>query len=745
MKTYQIRIKGTVQGVGFRPFIYKLSLEQGLKGTVQNDSSGVLISILTTKEKLESYIDLINQNKPILAQIDSIEYKEVLYKEYTSFSIIKTQNQKEQITIMPPDISICKECEDELNDPNNRRYKYPFITCTNCGPRYTIIKHLPYDRVNTSMENFKMCEACKKEYSNPMDRRYHAQPIGCFDCGPKLSLLDNLGEDLKLNDEQSIDEVVKFINDGNILAIKGVGGYHLVCDATNKKVVQKLRDRKHRPDKPFAVMVKNTFKAKQLAKINKKEQELLESVQRPIVLLEKSEKYSKVLSDNVAPCIDKIGLFLPYTPIHNLILEKLDKPIVATSANLSDEPLCINFKEVLKLSNVWDYCLDHNREIVNGCDDSVVAVVKEKELFFRRARGYAPGSIKSPIRFIQNVLALGANQKSTIAIGIKDNIILSPHIGDLNSIHSIKYFDKNIENLKRIYDFDPDVIVYDKHKGYESSKYASEKLFECKDLKGINIQHHYAHMLAVMVEKKIEKKVLGISFDGTGLGDDGKLWGGEFMICDLNSYKRVNHLKYFKLIGGEKAIKEPRRVALSLLFDVYGKEALNLIHPTIKSFKKVELNTLFISYEKNLNAPLSSSMGRLFDGVASLADIIHVISYEGQSGAMMESYYDKSIKDYYSFKIEDEVIDIEPMVKEIIDQKDKTIIVSKFFNTIVEIIVTIANKYNYPVVLSGGVFQNIVLMNLILERIPDAIFSNIVPPNDGAISLGQIIKAHELF
>lgn len=731
MNTYEITIKGIVQGVGFRPFIYKIAVDSKLVGEVYNHSKGVTIKLNTIPNKIDEFIQRIQKEQPLLSKIDSIDYEKIILQNFNDFSIVETRDSHKQITIMPPDISICEDCIDELNDPANKRYQYPFITCTNCGPRYTIINYLPYDRKNTSMDTFIMCNECNTEYTDPLDRRYHAQPIGCPNCGPKLELRDNNGHVIS---ENEIEKCVEFLKAGKILAIKGVGGYHLVCDATNEDAVERLRSRKNRPHKPFAVMVKDINKAKEIAKVNEKEQEFLESIERPIVLLEKL-KDDKILSQNVAPNIDKIGLFLPYTPIHYILLEKLDFPIVATSANLIDEPLCVDSTSINKLFFVWDYCLDHDRDIINGCDDSVLAVVNNKSLFFRRARGYAPKAIKLPFKLGNNILSVGANQKSTIAIGFEDNIILSPHIGDLNTVGSIEYFKQNIENLKRIYDFRPDVLVSDIHPHYESTKYVNSL-----ETKSVQIQHHYAHILAVMLEKNIQEEILGVAFDGTGLGDDRNLWGGEFLKCNLNDYERVAHIKYFKLLGGEKAIKEPRRVALSLLFEIYGKDAIDLKHPTIESFTKSELHSLYISWEKNLNTPLSSSMGRLFDAIASLANVIQVMSYEGQSGAMMESLYDWSIKESYNFVIEDGQIDIIPMIKEVLKEQNTNTIISKFFNTIVTIIQTIYMKYSLRVVLGGGVFQNIVLLKLILGKIPEVVFSNDIPPNDGAISLGQIIK-----
>lgn len=742
MSTFCIRIKGLVQGVGFRPFIYNLAHKYKLNGTVNNDSKGVLVHINCSGKQLEKFIGDINLYKPDLAHIDTIEPKELEYKEYRGFKIIQSSNTKGEFTLIPSDISICDDCKRELNDPSNRRYKYPFITCTNCGPRYTVINKLPYDRCNTSMEQFPMCEECQKEYNDPSNRRYHAQTIGCFDCGPVLHLRTPK-KALELPHEEIIEKTVELIKQGKIIAVKGVGGYHLVCDATNYKAVQNLRERKNRPHKPLAVMVKDIDMGRKLAHINNEEEKLLSSKERPIVVL----KTKNILASNIAPGIDKIGLFLPYTPLHELLLKGCDTPLVATSANISGEPLCIDFKEVKRLYDVWDYCLDHNRDILNPCDDSVAAAVKNQVLFLRRGRGYAPKAIKLPFKLIQNVLTLGANQKSTVAFGFDDNAILSSHIGDLRTIHSIEFFKHNINTLGSIYGFNPETVVCDKHPGYESTKFADGLKKNRKDLKVYRVQHHFAHVRAVMIEKQITQKVLGIAFDGTGYGDDGNLWGGEFFICDLDSYERVGHINYFKLLGGEKAIKEPRRAALSLLLDSFGKDALKMDHPTIRSFGKRELDSLYLSWEKELNAPLSSSMGRLFDAVASLTDVIHTISYEGQSGAMLESFYDKTIKEFYEFNISEGVIDIIPMIKAICiegdSDGDKVRAISKFFNTIVEIIVRISKKHDLNVVLSGGVFQNKVLLELVLDKIPDAVFGNEVPPNDGGISLGQMITGKE--
>jgi len=738
--TYKIIINGTVQGVGFRPFIYKLASRYALFGTVSNGTKGVEIVISATSDTVQTFLQAIQDELPSLAYIEKIITTQIKEQNFTDFQIIAT-DEKGIITVrIPPDVSICKACEEELFDSTNRRYGYPFITCTHCGVRYSIIYDLPYDRKHTSMKFFEMCKACEKEYTNPLDRRYHAQPIGCWECGPSLSLYDNSSKPMLLTQKSIIDGVVRLIEKGNIVAIKGVGGYHLMCDATNDEAVRKLRERKHRPSKPFAVMVKDIEMAKELAQINTQEEALLISKERPIVLLHSSPtSYLLPPTSHISPNMSKIGLFLPYTPLHLLLLQKLNHPLVATSANVTDEPICTNLEDLEKLQGVYDYVLEHNRDIVNGCDDSVVMVVKERQVILRRARGYAPASIKLSFELKQNVLALGANQKSTIAIGFDNQVILSPHIGDLNSIGSVEYYKNNIATLERIYDFKPQVIAHDKHPNYESTKVAKQLAQSGVDL--IEVQHHYAHILGVMAEKQLTGKILGVAFDGTGYGDDSNLWGGEFLVCDYEGYERVAHLNYFKLLGGAKAIKEPKRVALSLLFDLYGKEALNLQNPTIQAFSTQELRTYFIAWQKGLNAPLSSSVGRLFDAVASLLGVCHVMSFEGESGMLIEELYDASVEGHYTFGYEDGKIDVLPIVREMLKETDTIVAVSKFFHTLVEIISAVHKKYNLALVLSGGVFQNRVLLALVMQKIPNAIISNSIPPNDGGIALGQIVAS----
>jgi len=726
-----------VQGVGFRPFVYALASDLKLTGEIRNDTKGVRIFLNATEEILSHFVERLQNELPPLASIHHIEVTQVLPKEFEGFFIVSSDQSGEHTAGIPPDTATCAVCKKELFDSSNRRYRYPFITCTHCGPRYSIIYDLPYDRPNTSMRFFAMCDECRREYADPLDRRYHAQPIGCWECGPVLSLWDK-NEALSVKREALLDVASQFLLDGKILAVKGVGGYHLMCDATNEEAVGRLRERKRRPHKPFAVMVNDMKTARLLAQVSDQEEALLLSKERPIVLLQaKSDAHRHISMDAVAPGLDRIGLFLPYTPLHLLLLEGTDRPLVATSANMTDEPLCTTCESLGKLAGVYDYVLDHDRKIVNGCDDSVVTAVEGQTVVLRRARGYAPASVKLPFRLPQKVLSMGANQKNTVAIGFDDTVILSPHIGDLDGIASVTYYEKNIETLRRIYNFTPEVIVHDQHPGYESTKLAKQNR---EKLPLREIQHHHAHILGVMAEKGIEGKVFGVAFDGTGYGEDGALWGGEFLVCDYEGFERAAHLKYFKLLGGEKAIKEPRRVALSLLFECFGDKALEMKTPSVQAFSRNELHTAYTMWQKGLNAPLSSSMGRLFDAVASLVGVCQMMSFEGQSGMLLEMLYDPNIEGSYPFEYKDGAVDIAPMIKTILEEQDIKTAVTKFFHTIVEMIATVYSDYQHlPLVLSGGVFQNRVLLSLMLKRFPKAMIPNDFPPNDGGIALGQAV------
>ena len=743
MKSFFIQIKGVVQGVGFRPFVYTLALKYDIKGWVNNDEKGVNILLYACEENIRKFINELKSNPPILAKIDSINIEEITeIKEYKTFEIIQSESSKNKSTIISPDIAICDDCLKDINDMSNFRYNYSLTNCTNCGPRYSIIKTVPYDRINTSMASFNLCNDCKKEYENPTNRRYHAQPVACEKCGPNVILYSNKNEVLSY-DIDAIKKVAQEINKGSIVAIKGMGGFHLICDAKNDNVVKELRIRKSRLNKPFAIMFKDINSIKNYTNLTQKEEEFLTSKERPIVLVKKKKNFD--LSEQIAPNINHLGCFIAYTPLHHLLFRYLNNPIVATSANLKGEPIIISKDEIIeKLSNVVDFVLDFNRDILNASDDTVIQIVDNDLTKIRNARGYAPTSLNFKNICEKKILSLGANQKSTISLYLKNNLILSPYIGNLNSLKSMEYFERTIETFKRFYDFEPEVIVCDKHPNYESTKFALQLKLQNPKIELVQIQHHYAHVLSVMAEYKLEKDVLAFIFDGTGYGDDGNIWGGEVFVASKKEYKRVNHFEYFKLLGGEKAVLEPKRVALSLLFDSFSlEEILNFEIPCVKAFKESEIKMFHTMWQKGLNSPLTSSVGRLFDAVASFADILNIQSYEGETGLQIEENYDKTIIQSYAYEIIDDKIEISSMIKQIILEKDKKQICLKFINTLVSIVLDISNFYkDLPIVLGGGVFQNRTFLELLINKFKEQnrefYYNKNIPLNDGGISVGQI-------
>ena len=748
-KRFRLNVSGIVQGVGFRPFVYRLATDLGLSGFVFNDGAGVVVEIEGAEISLKRFEAHLLSDAPPLSQVDTVASEIIAMVGATPF-VIQASKENSAQTMVSPDMAICDACHVEMNDITNRRYHYPFINCTHCGPRYSIITALPYDRPKTSMAPFKMCIACTKEYNDPSDRRYHAQPISCYDCGPKLSLIDLHGVELA-QDVEAINYICMLILRGKTVAIKGLGGFHLVCDATNETAVTQLRRDKRRETKPLAVMFDTLENAEKVANLSDGERLLLTSKEHPIVVVSKNS--SELLAPSVAPGINKIGLFLAYTPLHLLILEKLKRPIVATSANLSDQPIITDEDEVLnKLGSVVHAVLSYDREIINASDDSVVMMAGSEKVMLRMARGYAPKSLLTSHKSNTKILALGANQKNTIALGFGDHMILSPHIGDLVSLDAVEYFERTLETFKSFYGFEPDVVVCDKHPRYESSIWAKKFTQHRASVALIEVQHHYAHALACMAEYQLDEPVLAFCFDGTGYGeasseDDATLWGGEVLIADTQKYERINHLRPFKLIGGEKAVKEPRRVALSLLFACYDLDVImKMDNPTVKSFELSELKTLHTMYQRNLNAPLSSSVGRLFDAVASLMGIAQNLGYEGESGLLIESAAESDEGTFYSYTIEDDLIDWEPMLYEILQEKDLKSIAVKFMNTLCKIVIDIALEHpELPVVLSGGVFQNKYLVEKLTVAFKQGQIRYYIqtdtPINDGGIALGQLYYA----
>ena len=716
-------IKGQVQGVGFRPFVYKLANKFNLIGYVKNNNIGVVLEVEGDKQNLESFEYSLKNNLPPLAKIDSINKIELkpLYKGQFEIMQSELETSTLKIASVPQDVAICHKCK--LDIKNQSSYKNYFATnCTNCGPRYSIIQTVPYDRVNTSMKDFILCENCLKSYEDPLNRRYHAQPTCCSNCGPILKFKINNGKWKIKNDIYK--DITKFIKDGKIGAIKGLGGFHIVCDSTNDEVVKKLRNYKNRPTKPFAIMCKDIKMIKSFAKISKIEQEVLSSKEAPIVIIQTNN--SKLISKSVAPNIDKLGCMLPYTAFYHLLFNHLEKPIIATSANLGGEPIITTKEDIENKLPFIDFVVDYDRDIVNAIDDSVVQIVNNDILTMRLSRGYAPKEIKLPFKIDKKILALGANQKSSIALAFEDKIILSPYIGDLDNIKSIDFLLRTIDTFKRFYDFEPDIIICDKHNGYESTKLANTF-----NKPVVQVQHHLAHLYSVKAQHNLSGDFVSFIFDGTGLGDDGTLWGGEVFVND----KRKYYFKPIKLLGGEKAIKEPKRVALSLLFEKYIlDDLLQLDLPTIKAFSKSEIKTLYTLWQKDLNCIASSSVGRLFDAVASFSGVCQIQTYEGEAGLLTEQNL-KIIDVGFKYIITDGIIDIK------FDFFDENII-SKFYVTLVNIIVDISLKEKLPVILSGGVWQNKTLLELVCKALNKQsikyYYNTTTPINDGGIALGQI-------
>lgn len=745
-----IVIKGAVQGVGFRPFIYNLAAKMNLKGYVLNSSSGVYIEAEHEKKFLDEFVLMIEKNKPSRAVITGFEFSFLDPVGYEKFEIRESKKEDEISALIMPDIAICDDCRKELLDSSDRRYRYPFINCTNCGPRFSIIESLPYDRPNTSMKNFEMCDKCREEYENPGDRRFHAQPVACPDCGPQIELLDSEGNIISTKDE-ALHSTAANIRSGHIIALKGLGGFQLIVDASNNKAVRLLRERKCREEKPFALMFPDLDLVRQVCEVSPYEERLLKSPESPIVLLKrkKGSNIDQIISEQVAPGNPYLGVMLPYTPLHILLMAEVKRPVIATSGNISEEPICINNDEAIeKLKGIADFYLTHNRPIVRHVDDSITRVVLDKEMIIRRARGYAPFPIRINNNSDEVILAVGGHLKNTIALKIHDNVFLSQHIGDLSTKEAYNTFTKVIEDFKQLYKVKPDKITADKHPDYLSSKYARSTLSVYSD-----VQHHFAHVASCLGENQIKDSILGVSWDGTGLGEDNTIWGGEFFISDSNYYSHFAQFKKFYLPGGDNAVKEPRRSALGLLYSIYGPDIFNKRFELIAdSFSESEIGTLKQMLKKNINLYITSSAGRIFDAAASILHLGNYNNYEGQAAMRLE-FSALSTEEYYPFKINKEnifIIDWRPFIESLIEDKLNNlatgIISGRFHNTLTQIILAVAEIAEKDrVVLSGGCFQNALLLentvNILQKNGFKVYWHQRIPPNDGGISLGQIVAA----
>ncbi len=749
----QINIKGIVQGVGFRPFVYNLAKKHNLLGYVLNDTSGVFIEVEGEKSSINQFLETIRDQPPPQAVIFEMESHGIEPKGFEDFVIRKSEEQEEKFVPISPEIATCEECLSELFDPNDRRYRYPFINCTNCGPRFTIVKDIPYDRKFTTMAPFIMCERCQAEYDDPGDRRFHAQPNACPVCGPSLSLLNH--ERVVIDVPDVITEVCTLLKDGKIVAIKGLGGYHLACDAQNEDAVSRLRSRKYREYKPFAVMVKDIETAKRLCYVNEEEEKLLKGTIRPIVLLRKRPDCP--VAEDVAPHQHYHGIMLPYTPLHNLIVAESGLVLVMTSGNISSEPIVYHDNEAFgRLKNIADFYLVHNREIHIRTDDSVFRVWRGKEVALRRSRGYAPYPLLLSFQCEEQILACGAELKNTFCLTRGNYAFMSHHIGDLENLETLTSFEEGVEHFKRIFNIEPAFVAYDLHPEYLSTKYA----LSLEDIQKIGVQHHHAHIISCMADNGIDGEVIGVSFDGTGYGTDGKIWGGEFLVCDYSAFKRVAHLEYTPLPGGERAIKEPWRMAASFLNRIYGDRMLDLDIDFIKSLDRNKWATIKKMIDKGLNSPMTSSAGRLFDAVSALLGIRKEVYYEGQAAIELEMTAGHADLTYPFYLKElgnkTEVI-LEPLIKGIVSDIASGVAVeaisSQFHNTFSEIILQLCLKIRQAngierVVLSGGVFQNTLLLDKTFALLDASGFEvythHRVPTNDGGIALGQAIIANEL-
>jgi hydrogenase maturation protein HypF len=752
MKSLRFQIRGTVQGVGFRPWVYRLAHDLELKGFVRNTSQGVCVEIEGPKTKVDDFAYLLKTRPPAHCNITQCQESDIALHGYNEFEILSSQEDNQHDALVLPDLATCPECLKDIFDKNNRRYLYPFTNCTHCGPRYSIIESLPYDRANTSMKKFVMCDKCKNEYNDPLNRRFHAQPNACPDCGPQVALWDSHG-DMVASALETLPAAARLIKQGAVIAVKSLGGFHLMADALNEDAVALLRQRKARPDKPMAVMMTSLRMAVHYCHLTHWEAKMLQSAQAPIVLLEKREKGLKAASQ-ISFNNPYLGCMLPSMPLHHILLRMVNGPVVATSGNLSEEPICIDNDEALKrLNGIADFFLVHDRPIVRHVDDSIVQIICEEPCLLRRARGFAP----LPIEIGKNcdgILATGAHLKNTIALGLGTSAVISQHIGDLNNKNSCLAFEETIDSLKSIYDAPVKKVVCDSHPDYTSSLYARALDPNVKE-----VQHHHAHVASCMAERGIDREVLGVSWDGTGHGHDNTVWGGEFLVTDGLYCHRIAHLKLFPLPGGEQAIKEPRRSALGLLYglcDGNWQEFKDL--PTVKAFAPHELMVIKHMIKRNINIPMTSSMGRLFDGIASLTGLCHQASYEGQAAMALEFLAkDNPEARPYSYKIVPTVehkntwgIDWSPIINGVIQDvrsgNDTALISTRFHKTLIEIIIDVAGLTGQKhIVLTGGCFQNKWLIERVVNRLRQEGFipywQSQVPSNDGGIALGQIFVA----
>ncbi len=752
MKTrYKVVIQGIVQGVGFRPFVYQQALARRLTGYVSNTSHGVDLEVEGEGPDLDDFIRTLRQDPPPLSRITSLEFQPLPAQGDSGFTIRMSQAQETRSALISPDVAVCPDCLREMRDPRDRRYRYPFINCTNCGPRYTIIKDIPYDRAKTTMAAFTLCPECSSEYHDPLNRRFHAQPNACWTCGPRVRLLDGMGQIIEGQDP--IAETARLLREGWIVAIKGLGGFHLAVDAVQEEAVRRLRARKHREEKPLALMSPDLDRIRAFARIEAEEAAVLLSRERPIILLQQNDP--SPIASAVAPGNQYYGVMLPYAPLHYLLLDHGFLALVMTSGNLSEEPICIDNEEAfLRLKGIADYFLVHNRDIHLRSDDSIVRQVSGSLRQLRRSRGFVPVPVflAEPLA---PVLACGAELKNTVCLTKDNRAFISQHVGDLENLETLHFFKQTIEHLKQILQIEPEIIAYDLHPDYLSTRFALEQ----EGVELIGVQHHFAHLVGCLAEHGLNEKVIGLMLDGSGYGLDGRIWGGEVLVGDCGSFERCGHFAYLPLPGGARAIREPWRMAVSYLYQAYGEGLWDLSLPLLERIDRAKTEILVRMIQKGINSPMTSSCGRLFDGVAAIIGLRDTVAFEGQAAMELEMTQSRENEGSYDFEIlkSEETIQILPqsIIRSVVDDvrqgASQEQISRRFHRTLVEVLTRVCRILREErglekVALGGGVFQNRTLLTEMEARLSAEGFrvysKSLIPSNDGGISLGQAVAAH---
>jgi len=735
-----------VQGVGFRPFVYQLATQIHLAGWVRNTPEGVLVEIEGPAGRVREFLLRLQTEAPPLARISTLESVAVPPEQTQGFAIIDSDRSGSKSAVILPDMATCLDCLADVFDPANRRYRYPFTNCTNCGPRYSIIEGVPYDRASTTMKSFTMCEQCRAEYEDPRSRRFHAQPNACPSCGPRLRFV--YGRDDDLTGDEALRAAEQAIAAGKVVAVKGLGGFHLFTDARSSDAVGLLRSRKGRRAKPFALMAPDLAVARELCIVSGPEEIVLRSREAPIVLLRRRPGIA--VAPEVAPGNPYLGIMLPYAPLHHLLLRDLGFPVVATSGNRCDEPICTDNDEAIRrLEGIADVFLLHDRPIERPIDDSVVQIVMDKSMVLRRSRGYAPLPVLMA-RPLKTAIGAGGNLKTVVELARGNQVFLSQHIGDLETEEALEAYTRALTDLPKLYDAQPAWVACDFHPDYASTRRAG-----ALNLPSVPVQHHHAHVLSVVAEHGIEGPALGIAWDGTGYGEDGTVWGGEFLAIDRDlSFKRAAHLRTFLLPGGDRAVREPRRCALGMLYEIFGRGAFGMQGcPAVGSFSETELRILATMLESGLNACRTSSAGRLFDGLAAILGMLQIADFEGQAAMGLEFGIGRSHdSEIYDFAVvgpgQPWVVDWEPMLRSVLAEARYATtpnrIAARIHNTLVQMLVAVAERHGERrVVLSGGCFQNRYLLQHSIEALElaghDVFWNQTIPTNDGGIALGQVM------